>query len=52
MFEVGIAPKIFLAYSIQFLFFTIRLVPENVVMVTIDMWKKSHITEEWPYGIT
>ena len=53
MFGVGIAPKeIFLAYSIQFFFFTIRLVPENVVMVAIDMWEKSPITEDWINGIT
>ena len=45
MFGLGIAPKeIFLAYSTQFVFSTIRLVPGNVVMVAIDMCGKSHIT--------
>ena len=53
MFGLGIAPKeIFLAYSTQFVFSTIRLVPGNVVMVAIDMCKKSPITGEWIYGIT
>ena len=42
MFGLGVAPKeIFLAYSIQFVFLTIRLVPGNVVMVTFDMRGKS-----------
>ena len=46
MFGLGIAPKeIFLAYSTQFVFSTIRLVPRNVVMVDIDMCGKSPITE-------
>ena len=41
MFELGIAPReIFLAYSTQFLFSAIRLVPGNVIMVAIDMWGK------------
>ena len=45
MFGLGIAPKeIFLAYSTQFVFLTIRLVPGNVVMVAIDMWGKNPIT--------
>ena len=53
MFGLGIAPKeIFLAYSTQFVFLTIRLVPGNVVMVAIDMCGKSPITGEWIYGIT
>ena len=53
MFELGIAPReIFLAYSTQFVFPTIRLVPGNVVMVAIDMWGKSPITGELIYGIT
>ena len=53
MFELGIAPReIFLAYSTQFAFPTIRLVPGNVVMVAIDMWGKSPITGELIYGIT
>ena len=47
MFELGIAPKeIFLVYSIQFVFSTIRLVPGNVVMIAIDMYEKKPITEE------
>ena len=49
----GIAPKeIFLAYSTQFVFLIIRLVPGNVVMVAIDMCWKSPTTGEWIYGIT
>ena len=53
MFGLGIAPKeIFLAYSTRFVFSTIRLVPENVVMVAIDMCGKSPMTGEWIYGIT
>ena len=53
MFGLGIAPKeIFLAYSTQFVFSTIRLVPGNVVMVAIDMCGKSPITREWIYWIT
>ena len=52
-FGLGMVPKEgFLAYSIQFIFFIIRLVPGNVVMVTIDMCGKSPITGEWIYGIT
>ena len=39
----------FLAYSIQFFFSIIRLVPRNVV--AIDMCGKNRITEEWIYGI-
>ena len=39
---LGIAPKeIFLAYSTQFDFLTIRQVPGNVVMVAIDMCGKA-----------
>ena len=53
MFGLGIAPKeIFLAYSTQLVFSTIRLVAGNVVMVAIDMCGKSPITGEWIYGIT
>ena len=53
MFGLGIARKeIFLAYSIQFVFSTIRVVPGNVVMVAIDMCGKSRITGEWICGIT
>ena len=45
MSGLGIAPKeIFLASSTQFVFLTVRLVPRNVVMVTIDMCGKSPIT--------
>ena len=52
MLGLGIAPKeIFLAYSTQFLFSTIRLVSGNVGMVTTDMWGKGPITGEWIYGI-
>ena len=47
MFGLGIAPKEnFLAYSTQFIFLIIRLVPGNVVMVAIDMCEKSPITVE------
>ena len=42
----------FLAYSTQFIFLVMRLVPGNVVMVAIDMCRKSPITGEWIYGIT
>ena len=53
MFELGMVPKeVFLAYSTQFIFLIIRLVPGNVVMVAIDMCGKSPITGEWIYGIT
>ena len=47
MFGPGIAPKeIFLEYSTQFVFLTIRLVPGNVVMVAINVGRKSPITDE------
>ena len=53
MFGLGIAPKeILLAYSTQFVFLPIRLVPGNLVMVIIDMCGKSLIAGEWIYGIT
>ena len=53
MFRLGIAPKeIFLAYSIQFVFSTIRLVLGNVTMVAIDMCGKIPIAGEWIYEIT
>ena len=53
MFGLDIASKEnFLAYSTQFIFLIIRLVPGNVVMVAIDMCGKSPITGEWTYGIT
>ena len=53
MFGLGMVPKEgFLAYSTQFIFLIIRLVPGNVVMVAIDMCGKSPITGEWIYGIT
>ena len=52
MSGLDIAPKeIFLTYSTQFIFLTIRLVPGNVVMVAIDMCGKNPITGEWIYGI-
>ena len=41
----------FLAYLTQFVFLTIRLVPGNLIMVTIDMYRKSPNTGEWIYGI-
>ena len=53
MFGLGIAPKeIFFAYSTQFIFSTIRLAPENMVMVAIDMCGESPTTGESIYGIT
>ena len=53
MFGLGIVPKeVFLAYSTQFIFLIIRLIPGNVVMVAIDMCRKSPIMGEWIYGIT
>ena len=52
MSGLGMAPKEnFFAYSTQFIFMIIRLVPGNVVMVAIDMCRKSPITGEWIYGI-
>ena len=42
MFGLGIAPKeTFLAYSTQFVFLIIRLVPGNMIMVSIDMCGKA-----------
>ena len=42
MFGLGMVLKEgFRAYSTQFIFFIIRLVPGNVVMVAIDMWGKA-----------
>ena len=53
IFGLGIVPKeTFLAYSAQFIFLIIKLVPGNVVMVAIDMCGKKPITEERIYGIT
>ena len=53
MFGLSIALKeIFLLYSTQFVFSTVRFVSGNVVMVTIDMCWKSLIRGEWIYGIT
>ena len=53
MFGLSITLKeIFLLYSTQFVFSTIRFVSGNVVMVTIDMCWKSLIRGEWIYGIT
>ena len=53
MFRLGMVPKeVFLVYSTQFIFLIIRLVPGNVVMVAIDMCRKSPIMVEWIYGIT
>ena len=44
MFELGMVPKEnFLAYSVHFVFLTIKLLPGKVVMVTIGMCKKSPI---------
>ena len=41
---LGIASKeIFLVYSTQFVFSTVRLVPGNVVMVAIDMCGKRYV---------
>ena len=52
MLGLGMAPKEnFLAYSTQFIFLMIRLVPGNVVIVVIDMCGKSPITRVWIYGI-
>ena len=52
MLGLGMAPKEnFLAYSTQFIFLMIRLVPGNVVIVAIDMCGKSPITGVWIYGI-
>ena len=52
MLGLGIASKkTFLSYSTQFVLLLIRLVPENVVLVTIDMCRISPITSDWIYGI-
>ena len=53
MFGLGMVPKeVFLAYSTQFIFWIIRLVSGNMVMVATDMCGKSPIMGEWIYGIT
>ena len=53
MFGIVMVPKEdFLAYSTQFIFLIIRLLPGNVVMVATDMCGKSPIVGEWIYGIT
>ena len=53
MLGLGIAPKeILLAYSTQFVFSTIRLVPGSMIMVAIDMCGKSPFKGNWIYGIT
>ena len=47
MFGLAMAQKEnFLAYSTQFVFSTIRLVPENVVMFATDMCGKSPIIKK------
>ena len=53
MFGLGMVLKEgFLAYSTQFIFFIIGLVPGNLVKVATDMCGKSSITGEWIYRIT
>ena len=53
MFRLGMVPKeVFLAYSTQFIFWIIRLVLGNMVMVATDMCVKSPFSGEWIYGIT
>ena len=53
IFGLGIAPKEnCLAYSTYFIFFIVRHVPGNVVMVAIDICGKNSITGEWIYGFT
>ena len=53
MLGLGMVPKeVFLAYSTQFIFLIMRLVPGNVVMVATDMCGKIPIMGEWIYGIT
>ena len=52
MFGLGMAPnKNSLAYSTQFIFLIIRILPGNVVMVAIDIGRKQPVTGEWIYGI-
>ena len=52
MFGLSIVSKEnYLTYSTQFIFFMIRLVRGNVVVVAIDICGKSSITREWIYGI-
>ena len=53
MFGLGMILKEgFLTYSTQFIFLIVRLVSGNVVIVAIDMCRKSAITGEWIYGVT
>ena len=53
MFGLGMMPmEVFLAYSTQFIFLIIKLIPGNVVMVATDMCGNSPITGEWIYGTT
>ena len=53
LFNLGITSKeSFLAYSTQIVSMTLRLVPGNVVMVAIDMYRKSLITDQGIYWIT
>ena len=40
----------FFAYSTQFIFLIKKFVPENVVMVPLDMYGTSPITEKWIYA--
>ena len=53
MFGLGIASKEnFVAYSAQFVFLIIRHVPEIMVMVAIDTFKKSPMLGHCIYRIT
>ena len=53
IFGLDMAPnENFFAYSTQYIFLIIRIVPGNVVMVATDMYGKRSITGEWIYGIT
>ena len=51
MFRLGIAPKEKLSHLFNPVSMGIRLVPGNVVMVAIDIYRKSPLWE-WIYGIT
>ena len=53
MFGLGIASKQnFVAYSAQFVLLIIRHVPEIMVMVVIDTFKKIPMMGQWIYRIT
>ena len=44
--------KYFLTYSSKFIFLVTIFVPENSVMVVVDISEKRSFTVEWIYAIT